>query len=101
MYKRQGFGAQLDLSAVHDDAFSALFSESASRVLIAVTRDRADSAVERAVSAGIPVAVLGSTTHDGVLHLAGTSRQLGEQISMDALTAAWEATLPERFANQV
>ena len=96
-----GFGAQLDLSAVHDDAFSALFSESASRVLIAVTRDRADSAVERAVSAGIPVAVLGSTTHDGVLHLAGTSRQLGEQISMDALTAAWEATLPERFANQV
>lgn len=95
------FGAQLDLSAVHDDAFSALFSESASRVLIAVTRDRADSAVERAVSAGIPVAVLGSTTHDGVLHLAGTSRQLGEQISMDALTAAWEATLPERFANQV
>lgn len=96
-----GFGAQLDLSAVHDDAFSALFSESASRVLIAVTRDRADSAVERAASAGIPVVVLGSTTHDGVLHLAGTSGQPGEQISMDALAAAWEATLPERFANQV
>ena len=90
-----GFGAQLDLAVVHDDAFTALFSESASRVLIAVTRDRADIAVERAVKAGIPVAVLGSTTPDGVVHVAG------EQISMDALVAAWQATLPERFANQV
>ena len=90
-----GFGAQLDLAVVHDDAFTALFSESASRVLIAVTRDRADIAVERAVKAGIPVAVLGSTTPDGVVHVAG------EQISMDALAAAWQATLPERFANQV
>ena len=90
-----GFGAQLDLAVVHDDAFTALFSESASRVLIAVTRDRADIAVERAIKAGIPVAVLGSTTPDGVVHVAG------EQISMDALAAAWQATLPERFANQV
>ena len=90
-----GFGAQLDLAVVHDDAFTALFSESASRVLIAVTRDRADIAVERAIKAGIPVAVLGSTTPDGVVHVAG------EQISMDALATAWQATLPERFANQV
>ena len=86
---------QRRMTRLHDDAFTALFSESASRVLIAVTRDRADIAVERAVKAGIPVAVLGSTTPDGVVHVAG------EQISMDALAAAWQSTLPERFANQV
>ena len=84
-------GAQLDLSPVHEDLFTALFSESASRVLIAVTRDRADIAVERAVSAGIPVAVVGSTLNDGTLHLGDTS------IEMDDLAQAWAATMPSHF----
>ena len=37
-----GLGLNLDLTAVHEDEFVAAFSESASRVLVATTADRAD-----------------------------------------------------------
>lgn len=85
-------GAQLGLEGVHEDAFTALFSESASRVLVAVTSDRAEAAVEQATAAGIPVAVLGETTDDGVL------RVTGEEIQMLELAGAWAATMPSHFA---
>ena len=85
-------GAQLGLEGVHEDAFTALFSESASRVLVAVTSDRAEAAVEQATAAGIPVAVLGETTDDGVLSVAG------EEIQMLELAGAWAATMPSHFA---
>ena len=85
-------GAQLGLEGVHEDAFTALFSESASRVLVAVTSDRAEAAVEQATAAGIPVAVLGETTDDGVLRVAG------EEIQMLELAGAWAATMPSHFA---
>lgn len=85
-------GAQLGLEGVHEDAFTALFSESASRVLVAVTSDRAEAAVEQATAAGIPVAVLGETTDDGVLRVAG------EEIHMLELAGAWAATMPSHFA---
>lgn len=85
-------GAQLGLEGVHEDAFTALFSESASRVLVAVTSDRAEAAVEQATAAGIPVAVLGETTDDGVL------RVIGEEIQMLELAGAWAATMPSHFA---
>ena len=87
-----GLGADLDLTVVHEDAFTALFSESASRVLVAVTSDRAEAAVEQATAAGIPVAVLGETTDDGVL------RVIGEEIQMLELAGAWAATMPSHFA---
>ena len=85
-------GAQLHLNGVHEDAFTALFSESASRVLVAVTSDRAEAAVEQATAAGIPVAVLGETTNDGVLRVAG------QEIAMLELAGAWAATMPSHFA---
>lgn len=85
-------GAQLGLEGVHEDAFTALFSESASRVLVAVTSDRTEAAVEQATAAGIPVAVLGETTDDGVLRVAG------EEIQMLELAGAWAATMPSHFA---
>lgn len=85
-------GAELNLEGVHEDAFTALFSESASRVLVAVSRDRAEAAVERATAAGIPVAVLGDTTGDGVLRVAS------EEISVQELADAWAATMPSHFA---
>ena len=56
-----GLGADLNLEAVHEDAFTALFSESASRVLIAVSRDRVDAALERAAAVGVPAVVVGET----------------------------------------
>ena len=85
-------GAELNLEGVYEDAFTALFSESASRVLVAVSRDRAEAAVERATAAGIPVAVLGDTAQDGVLRVAG------EDISLQELADAWAATMPSHFA---
>ena len=85
-------GAQLHLDGVHEDAFTALFSESASRVLVAVTSDRAEAAVEQAAAAGIPVAVLGETTDDGVLRVAG------QEIPVLELAGAWAATMPSHFA---
>ena len=43
MAKNSGTGLKLDLSKVHEDAFVAAFSESASRVLVATTADRVDT----------------------------------------------------------
>lgn len=88
-----GKGAELDLSVVHEDAFTALFAESASRVLVAVSRDRADAAVARATDLGIPVAVIGSTTDEGQISLGGAA------VAVDELAAAWAATLPEHFGH--
>ena len=67
MLQASGKGADLDLKAVHEDAFTALFAESASRVLVAVTTDRADALVERAGAAGVPAALIGRTNADGIL----------------------------------
>ena len=92
MLQASGKGADLNLAAVHEDAFTALFSESASRVLVAVTADRADALVERAGAAGVSAAVIGSTRADGELHFGG------EQLSIAQLRDAWADTLPSHFA---
>ncbi|WP_175934511.1 phosphoribosylformylglycinamidine synthase subunit PurL [Corynebacterium sp. Marseille-P4321] len=84
-------GAELSLEAVHDDAFTALFAESASRVLIAVTAERADTAVERAVAAGIPAAVVGRTTQDGIIRFGD------DEVAVSELAGAWAATMPKEF----
>ncbi len=84
-------GAELDLAAVHEDAFTALFSESASRVLVAVTRDRADAALERAASLNVPAAVIGTTSTDGVIRFAD------DEVAVAELAGAWAATLPKHF----
>ena len=88
-----GLGAELDLSVVHSDAFTALFSESASRVLLAVSRDRADAAVERAAAAGIPAVVVGSTTDTPEIAFAG------ERVGLAELHEAWAATMPGHFGH--
>ncbi|WKD58110.1 Phosphoribosylformylglycinamidine synthase 2 [Corynebacterium capitovis DSM 44611] len=88
-----GKGADIDLTAVHEDAFTALFSESASRVLVAVTADRLDGVIERAAELDIPVAALGSTNDSGLITLGG------ESVSLADLTQAWEATLPGLFGH--
>ena len=84
-------GAELDLAAVNEDAFAALFSESASRVLIAVTRDRADAALQRAADTGVPAAVIGSTTADGVIRFGD------DEVAVAELAGAWAATMPKHF----
>ena len=85
-------GADIDVASVHTDAFVALFSESASRV-VAATQDGA--ALEaRAAELGIPVAKLGTTNADRTLRVAGQF-----EIGIDELRTAWEATLPKLFGH--
>jgi len=88
-----GKGIDLDLTAVHADVFTALFSESASRVLVAVTTDRVDGVVEAATALGIPGAVIGTTNTSGEITFDGGGVALAE------LERAWSATLPGLFGH--
>lgn len=90
-----GLGLNLDLSAVHEDEFVAAFSESASRVLVATTADRADQVLARAGELGIPAAIVGETTETGALTLGG------ESVAISQLFSAWSATLPDLFDHAV
>lgn len=90
-----GLGLNLDLTAVHEDEFVAAFSESASRVLVATTADRADQVHARAGELGIPAAIVGETTETGALTLGG------ESVAISQLVAAWSATLPDLFDHAV
>ena len=90
-----GLGADLNLEAVHEDAFTALFSESASRVLIAVSRDRVDAALERAAAVGVPAVVVGETSASGKLSFGN------QEVAVDELAQAWAATLPQHFGHSV
>ena len=95
MAKRSGVGLSLDLSKVHEDAFVAAFSESASRVLVATTADRVDTLLHRAEECGVPAVVVGQTTDNGELELGG------ESIAVSELREAWAATLPDLFGHAV
>ncbi len=90
-----GLGLDLDLSAVHEDEFVAAFSESASRVLVATTADRAEQVLARAGELGIPAAIVGETTETGALTLGS------ESVAISQLVAAWSATLPDLFDHAV
>ncbi|EET76441.1 phosphoribosylformylglycinamidine synthase subunit PurL [Corynebacterium tuberculostearicum] len=90
-----GLGLNLDLTAVHEDEFVAAFSESASRVLVATTSDRADQVLARAGELGIPAAIVGETTETGALTLGG------ESVAISQLVSAWSATLPDLFDHAV
>lgn len=90
-----GLGLNLDLTAVHEDEFVAAFSESASRVLVATTADRADQVFARTSELGIPAAIVGETTETGALTLGG------ESVAISQLVSAWSATLPDLFDHAV
>lgn len=85
-------GIDVDVAGVHEDAFVALFSESASRVVVATTDPAALEA--RASELGIPCVKLGAVTADGVFKVAGQC-----ELAVAELRAAWEATLPELFGH--
>lgn len=90
-----GLGLDLDLSAVHEDAFTAAFSESASRALVATTADRTEEVLARAAELGIPATIVGETTNTGALTLGG------ESVAISQLAEAWSATLPDLFGHAV
>ncbi len=95
MLLRAGKGADLDLSKVHEDDFVALFSESASRAVVATTADRVDALLIRADELGVPAATIGSTDDSAELKVGGVS------IAVSELYEAWSQTLPELFGHAV
>ena len=95
MLLRAGKGADLDLSKVHEDDFVALFSESASRAVVATTADRVDALLIRADELGVPAATIGSTDDSAELKVGGVS------IAISELYQAWSQTLPELFGHAV
>ncbi len=99
MIKDTEKGAELDLSAVNADAFTALFSESASRVLVACSPDRVDRVVADATELGIPVAIVGSTNMSGEITFAEGTPAAGQSVSVAQLCEAWSATMPGYFAH--
>ncbi|MDK8563986.1 phosphoribosylformylglycinamidine synthase subunit PurL [Corynebacterium pseudodiphtheriticum] len=87
-----GVGAKVDLSAVHADATTAMFSESASRILVA-TND-VEATLAAAKKAGVPAAEIGATTEEQTLQVAE-----GVAVSVAELREVWAATLPGLFGN--
>ncbi|MFL6172133.1 MAG: AIR synthase-related protein, partial [Marmoricola sp.] len=80
------------ITTLTGDAFTALFSESAGRVVVTVDSRDADALIALAAEHGVPASPLGVT--------AGNALVVDGQfeIPLDELRAAWSATLPAVFA---
>lgn len=87
-------GVSLDVSGVYDDVFTALFSESASRVVVAAADGAA--VVRRAQELGIPVVKIGKTIDEPVVRVEGQF-----EVPVAELTRAWTETLPRLFSHAV
>ena len=85
-------GVSLDVPGVYDDVFTALFSESASRVVVAATDGAA--VVRRAQELGIPVVKIGETIDEPVVRVEGQF-----EVPVAELTRAWTETLPRLFSH--
>ena len=85
-----GVGATVTLPEASTRS-SALFAESAGRVLVTVAPADADAFAARATAAGVPVERLGST--------GGAALEIADVGALDLaeLRAAWEGTLPAIF----
>ncbi len=90
---RHGIGARVDLSEVAGgDAFLALFSESAARVVVTVAPEDEEWFYELAAEHGVPITSLGETRGDSIA-VAGAF-----DVPLEELRAAWSATLPAAMA---
>ena len=94
MTSGDGVGVDIDVAAVHEDPFVALFSESASRAVVATTDGAALEA--RARELGIPCVKLGRTNADKQLRVAGQF-----DVPVAELREAWAGTLSEIFGHAV
>ncbi len=90
---RHGIGAEVDLAGVAGgDAFLALFSESAARVVVSVAPEDEARLFELTAQHGVPVTSLGTTGGDQ-LDVAGVF-----SVPVQELHQAWTATLPAAMA---
>lgn len=92
-----GKGLDVDVTEVHADLFTALFSESASRIVVATANGA--ELVKRAEELGVPVTRLGSTNDSGVISVKGDDTAV--EVSVSELSEAWTNTLPEAFGHAV
>jgi len=90
---RHGVGARVDVSEVADgDAFLALFSESAARVVVTVAPEDEERLYELAAEHGVPITSLGQTRGDS-LEVSGVF-----EVPLEELRTAWTLTLPAAMA---
>jgi phosphoribosylformylglycinamidine (FGAM) synthase-like enzyme len=86
---RHGIGARVDLSEVAGgDAFLALFSESAARVVVTVAPEDEERLFELASDHGVPITSLGETRGDS-LEVTGVF-----DLPLETLRTHWRLTLP-------
>ena len=90
-----GVGLDIDLDGVHADATTALFSESASRVIVAVRGGSAAAVQQVADTLGIPCVVLGQVTAGR--EFTATHATGSFTVSVDDLAQAYYNTLPDLF----
>ncbi|MDO4911649.1 MAG: phosphoribosylformylglycinamidine synthase subunit PurL [Corynebacterium sp.] len=88
-----GVGINVDLSEVHEDLFTALFSESASRAVVTVKPENTETLMALAMELGVPVRLLGRTGGSDYA-VAG-----GFTIPVEEIAEAWKSTLPRIFGN--
>jgi phosphoribosylformylglycinamidine synthase II len=86
---RHGIGVRVDLSEVAGgDAFLALFSESAARVVVTVAPEDEERLFELASDHGVPITSLGETRGDS-LEVTGVF-----DLPLETLRTHWRLTLP-------
>jgi phosphoribosylformylglycinamidine synthase len=93
---RFGTGASVNLEHVHADAFTALFSESTARAVVAITAASVEAFLARCVEAEVPATAIGATGGEALT----LQVQLGDasfgwfNLTLDELREAHTATLP-------
>ena len=78
---------------------AALFGESASRVVVSASPDRAPEILARAARAGVPARLIGQTG-GGVLRIAIGDRTVVD-VSVDEAQHVWASAIAQRFARRV
>jgi len=92
-----GCGCDVDVTVLGSDlpAAAALFSESASRVIVAVAPDRVDDVLARAGAAGVPATAIGEAGGDRIVVRDVLDIDLGRA------TSAWRDAIPAAMATNV
>ena len=99
---QSGVGIEISLDDVSADPFVALFSESASRALVAVREADAAELEARASEVGVPFAKVGrvlSGDAEKVIRVSGGD--VSFEIPVAEAESAWRDTLPNLFAHAV
>jgi phosphoribosylformylglycinamidine synthase II len=100
-----GIGAQVGIESARvsrDHAINrtaALFSETASRVVVSVTADDVTSVLERAATASVPARVIGHTGGSRLQITVG--EELAVDVSVDEAERVWSSAVERYFVKRV